>query len=64
MKTKSFITGLIAIGLIASLSAFKVDICHNVDNNPHVINISLPAAVMHLLKHEGDKLGSCVVYGR
>ena len=40
-------------------SAIKVDVCHNVDNNPHVINIAIPAAISHLIQHSGDKLGEC-----
>lgn len=59
MKTKIFVTLMLTAGLLAGSSAIKVDVCHNVDNNPHVINIALPAAVMHLIQHSGDSLGNC-----
>lgn len=45
--------------MIAMASAVKMDVCHNVDNNPHTINIALPAVVAHLLQHPSDTLGSC-----
>ncbi|RLD26236.1 MAG: hypothetical protein DRI75_12110 [Bacteroidetes bacterium] len=59
MKSKKILTITLALGLIAATSAIKVDVCHNVDNNPHVINIALPGAVAHLFQHSGDSLGSC-----
>jgi hypothetical protein len=58
MKTRNFLMFTLAIGLIAGASAFKVEICHNTNNNPVTINIALPAAVMHLLLHD-DYKGSC-----
>ena len=59
MKSRTLLISTIAIGFIAGASAIKVDVCHNVDNNPHTINIALPAAAAHLLQHENDSLGSC-----
>ncbi len=59
MKSKNFLTITLAIGLIAGASAFKVDVCHNVDHNPVTINIALPAAISHLIQHSEDSLGSC-----
>ncbi|MBT8310505.1 MAG: hypothetical protein HKN96_12560 [Flavobacteriaceae bacterium] len=58
MKSKITLTILI-IGTIVMAAQVKVDVCHNVDNNPHVINIAWPAAVAHLIQHESDTLGSC-----
>ncbi|NNC45096.1 MAG: hypothetical protein HKN99_04365 [Winogradskyella sp.] len=59
MKSKTSLILSLGIGLIAATAAIKVDVCHNVDNNPHVINIALPAALAHLLQHENDSLGQC-----
>ena len=61
MKSKNFLVLTLSIGLIAGAAAFKVDVCHNVDNNPHVINIALPAAIAHMLQHPNDKLGGCSI---
>ncbi|MBT8266684.1 MAG: hypothetical protein KJO41_11645 [Bacteroidia bacterium] len=60
MKTKSLLFSIIGATLLLGSSAIKVDVCHNVDNNPHVINVALPAAAAHLLQHSGDSLGDCV----
>ncbi len=59
MKSKTFLFTTLLIGMLAGFSAIKVDVCHNVNNNPHTINIALPAAVAHLIQHEGDSLGTC-----
>ncbi len=59
MKTKMFVTLMLSAGLLAGSSAIKVDVCHNVDNNPHVINVSLAGAFYHLLQHPADSLGDC-----
>lgn len=59
MKPRNFLILTLTIGLISGASAFKVDVCHNVDNNPHTINISLPAAISHILRHPGDSFGDC-----
>ncbi len=59
MKSKITLKIAIVIGMIAMASAVKMDVCHNVDNNPHTINIALPAVVAHLLQHPSDTLGSC-----
>jgi hypothetical protein len=59
MKTKITLRIAILLGMIAMAAAVKVDICHNVDNNPHTINIALPAAVAHMLQHPSDTFGSC-----
>lgn len=48
----------LVIGLIAGASAFRVEICHNTNNNPVTIKVALPAATMHLLLHD-DYYGSC-----
>ena len=50
----SLITGFSAV-----TAAIKVDIWHNVDNNPHLINIALPAACTHMLQHENYQLFIC-----
>ncbi|HLT52388.1 MAG TPA: hypothetical protein VKZ97_00755 [Flavobacteriaceae bacterium] len=59
MKSRTVLYSLVVVSAIGALSAVKVDVCHNVDNNPHTINIALPAAMAHLMQHEGDTLGSC-----
>jgi len=59
MKSKITLKIAIVIGMIAMASAIKVDVCHNVDNNPHTINIALPAAVAHFIQHPSDTTGSC-----
>jgi hypothetical protein len=59
MKSRKFLALTLALSLIAATSIFKVDICHNVDNNPHTINIAWPAAVAHLFQHPYDDWGSC-----
>lgn len=59
MKSKTLLSTTLAIGLLAGASAIKVDICHNVDNNPHIINIALPAAAAHMLQHENDSWFTC-----
>ena len=59
MKSKISLFLTLSIGLFIAASAIKVDICHNVDNNPHTINVALPAAAAHLLQHPGDTLGAC-----
>jgi len=59
MRSKITFTIALTIGLFIAAAAIKVDVCHNVDNNPHVINIALPAAVAHFMQHESDTLGSC-----
>ena len=58
MKSK-IITSSLLIGSLLMTTLIKVDVCHNVDNNPHVINIALPAAVAHLIQHPSDSLGQC-----
>ncbi len=59
MKAKTLLVISSFIGFLAATSAVKVDICHNVDNNPHTITVALPAACAHLLMHPSDTLGSC-----
>ena len=59
MKAKTLLVISSFIGFLAATSAVKVDICHNVDNNPHIINVALPAACAHLMMHSSDKIGSC-----
>ena len=54
MKQRNFLTLTLVLGLIAGASAMKVDICHNVNNNPHIINISVFAVPAHLA--HGDTL--------
>jgi hypothetical protein len=58
MKTRNFLMFTLAIGLIAGASAFKVEICHNTNNNPVTINIAFPAVAWHLLLHD-DWVGNC-----
>ena len=59
MKTKTSVMLTLTIGLFLMSFMIKVDVCHNVDNNPHTINIAWPAAVAHLIQHSGDSLGDC-----
>ncbi len=59
MKAKTLLVISSFIGFLAATSAVKVDICHNVDNNPHTITVALPAACAHIMMHSGDKFGTC-----
>lgn len=45
MKTRNFVTVILAIGLIAGASAFKMEICHNENNNPVTIRVAVPSAI-------------------
>ncbi len=59
MKSKIILTVSLMIGTMIMAAAVKVDICHNVDNNPHVINVAIPAAIAHFIQHPNDTLGQC-----
>jgi hypothetical protein len=59
MKARNFLMFTLAVGLIAGASAFKVNVCHNVDHNPVTINIAIPAMISHLIQHPEDSLGLC-----
>lgn len=58
MKTRNFVTVILAIGLIAGASAFKMEICHNENNNPVTIRVAVPSAIAHIVLH-GDSKRPC-----
>ena len=47
---------LSSIVLLTSASAFKMEICHNENNNPVTIEVAVPSGIAHIILH-GDSVG-------
>ena len=59
MKSRNFLILTLALGLVAATSAHRVEICHNVNNNPVTIKVAYIASVVHLALHSRDYEGIC-----